>query len=107
MAEKIDDNEPHNQEKRDHKDGLDFAHASVEAAGRDSRDKEEASLGKIADFAVCKTGTSFVDASLELLVEIFAQKTDKDDVGDSHDCDEREKGFPMFENELESCHGVA
>ncbi len=99
MAEKIDDNEPHNQEKRDHKRRFGLRPCQCRGAGRDSRDKEgSTALAKLPILPFARTGTSFVDASLELLVEIFAQKTDKDDVGDSHDCDEeREKGFPMFE----------
>ncbi len=106
MPEKIDRDEPHNQEERNHEDGLDFAHAGIEAAGRDRRDEEEASFGEVADLPLSEASAGLVNAGLELLIEVFAEEADENNVGDGHDGDESEESFPMLEDELESCHGM-
>ena len=106
MSEKIDRDEPHNQEEGNHEDSLDFAHAGIKAAGRDCRDEEKAGFGEVADLTLGEASARFVNASLELLVEVFAEEADENNVGDGHDGDESEESFPMFEDELESCHGV-
>ncbi len=106
MPEKIDRDEPHNQEEGNHEDSLDFAHAGIEAAGRDRRDEEETSFSEVADLPLGEASAGLVNTSLELLIKVFAEEADENNVGDGHDGDEGEESFPVLEDELESCHGM-
>ena len=106
MSEKIDRDEPHNQEECNHEDSLDFAHAGIKAAGRDRRDEEKAGFGEVADLTLGEAGAGLVDAGLELLIEVFTKEADKNNISNGHNGDESEESFPMFEDELESCHGM-
>ena len=106
MAEQEDGDQPHDEEEDDHEDDLNFAHTGVEAASGDGGNKEQSGAGEIADFAAGEAVAAGINGVVELLVEVFAEQTDGEDVEDNHNGDEGEEGAPVMEDDLEGGDGV-
>ena len=82
------------------------SHAGAEAAGGDGGQQEQGGAGKIADFTAGEAVAAGVNGVVELLVEVFAEQTDGEDVEDNHNGDEGEEGAPVVEDDLKGSDGV-
>ena len=105
-AEQEDGDQPHNEKEDDHEGDLDFAHTGTEAASGDGGKQEQGGASEIADFAAGEAVAAGVNGVIELLVEVFAEQTDGEDVEDNHNGDEGEEGAPVVEDDLEGGDGV-